>query len=185
METRAAFFSSFAAVGISKCASGGEPEVFIITLYRGKGEAFKVANWQKGWLLALSVLSLWRQRENGACEGQILLGAELAHFLIRLKEERIQFVLRVADRSTQSHACIYTSTPSSSVFNAFSPPPPQTPLLISLFLSLHIHTQTHTFTQGCALWVSVMCSRLMRSQRRFGRVAESMFIAGFFKYLMI
>lgn len=37
-------FSSFAAVGISKCASGGEIEVFIITLYRGKGEAFKVAN---------------------------------------------------------------------------------------------------------------------------------------------
>lgn len=37
-------FPSFAAVGISKCASGGEPEVFIITLYRGKGEAFKVAN---------------------------------------------------------------------------------------------------------------------------------------------
>lgn len=36
-------FSSFAAVGISKCVSG-EIEVFIITLYRGKGEAFKVAN---------------------------------------------------------------------------------------------------------------------------------------------
>lgn len=55
-------FSSFAAVGISKCVSG-EIEVFIITLYRGKGEAFKVANWQKGWLLALSVLSLWRRRK--------------------------------------------------------------------------------------------------------------------------
>lgn len=143
METRAAFFSSFAAVGISKCASGGEPEVFIITLYRGKGEAFKVANWQKGWLLALSVLSLWRQRENGACEGQILLGAELAHFLIWLKEERIQFVLRVADRSTQGHACIYTSTPSSSVFNAFSPPPPK---LRSLFPFFYPYTYTHRHT---------------------------------------
>ena len=73
---RCLFFLHLQAVRISKCASGGEIEVFIITLYRGKGEAFKVANWQKGWLWALSVLSLWRRREKGACEGQILLGAE-------------------------------------------------------------------------------------------------------------
>lgn len=42
--THAAFFPLFEAVGISKCAPEGEIEVFIITLYRGKGEAFKVAN---------------------------------------------------------------------------------------------------------------------------------------------
>lgn len=43
-HVHAAFFLHLQAVRISKCASGGEIEVFIITLYRGKGEAFKVAN---------------------------------------------------------------------------------------------------------------------------------------------
>ena len=41
-HTGCLFFSSFAAVADFKvCASRGEIEVFIITLYRGKGEALK------------------------------------------------------------------------------------------------------------------------------------------------
>lgn len=137
-------FSSFAAVEISKCASGGEPEVFIITLYRGKGEAFKVANWQKGWLLALSVLPLWRQREKGACEGQILLGAELAHFLIWLKEERIQFVLRVLSH-THTRRTTHTCTHSPLLIH-----PPY--ILFPLFSFSHPHTHKHTPSPR-AVWV--------------------------------
>lgn len=56
------FLSSFAAVGISKRVSGGEIGVFIITLRRGKKAAFKVANWQEGWLLALFASTKREQR---------------------------------------------------------------------------------------------------------------------------
>lgn len=40
---QAAFFLHLQLLGFQS-VQGGEIEVFIITLYRGKGEAFKVAN---------------------------------------------------------------------------------------------------------------------------------------------
>lgn len=80
-NTDAAFFSSFATVRISKCASGGEIEVFIITLYHGNGGGFESGQLTEGLIISPFCSLFVEAKRKDACEGQILLASELPHFL--------------------------------------------------------------------------------------------------------